>query len=754
VKSPFFSPHTTRPPAFHSTAIERLEARIAPAVLVNAKTLTFTDIDGDLVTLTISKGTLTAADFAFDGAFDSNGFQQLQLLNFAGDKDKAGADISITAVAGGAGNGSVNVGYLNATGIDLGKVTIDGDLGRIDAGDAILTTPGTKRLEVGSMGASDLTTQAAGGNLTSHIIGPLNAFVATGGLETATLLVTGAIGNIDIGGNITGGDTAQSGSIRANGPIGVVHVGLDLRGGSGDESGQIFSARKIGSVVIDGSIVGSSSPDADKNGMVFAGRTIDLAVVGQDIIGGAGVKSGQIASGTGMGAVQVSGSVRGGAGFESGAIGSGGPISSINITHDLIGYQDSSSGGESSGSLLSTSTISRIVIGGDIRGGENLHSGVIGTARSLGNVTVQGSVIGGDGEESGAIGSNGPIGSVKIVGNLEGRDGNQSGRVVSKRSIASVLVQGSVLGGFGSESGAIGALGTVQSVRVEGDLIGSDGNHSGLISSEKKLASVTVVGALGFSSRGKGPAAAAINGNSGGFFGSGLISAPVINRVTVGTIGSAQDFFDPGSIQGGAIGTIAITNSIFSSFFQSARIDARSIGTMTVANDIVGEQTFSSFSSPVEITVRKSLGSLTIGGNANYLSVVAGGGFDPVEGPANPDAQVGRIKVSGNWVESIVAVGTFAGSDGTFGTLDDKIDSGGNPDVLGTIARIQIGGTISNGPSSGNPFGFLAEHITALIVNGEAAPLKAGAFNDSKFLDSESEAAVFVRENNKPLIFD
>jgi len=752
VKFPTFSPHITGPSSFHSTAIERLESRIAPAVIVNPKTLTFTDIDGDLVTLTISKGTLTAADFVFDGAFESSGSQQLQLVDFAGDKDKAGADISITAVPEGGGNGSVNVGYLNATGIDLGKVTIDGDLGRIDAGDAVLSTAGTKRLEAGSMGASGLTTQAAGGNLISHIAGPLNALALTGGLDAATVLVNGSIGDIDIGGSVTGGDTAQSGSIRAKGSIETVHIGVDLHGGSGDDSGQIFSTRSIGSVAIDGSIIGSDSPDADNSGRVFAGRTIDLAVVGVDIVGGAGLKSGQIASGTGMGSVQVLGSVRGGAGFESGAIGSGGPISSINITHDLIGFQDFSANGESNGSLLSSSTIKRIEIGGDIRGGDSLHSGVIGTERGINSVTVAGSVFGGNGQESGAIGSNGPIGNVKIVGDLEGNDGDQSGRVVSKKSIDSVLVQGSVFGGIGLESGAIGALGKIQSVRIEGDLLGSNGRGSGLISSAKKLASVTVVGALGSSSGGKGGfQPAGIRGGSS-FAESGLITSPVINRVTVGTIGSAQDFFDPGLIQGGAIGTIAITNSIFSSFFRPARIDARSIGTMTVENDVVGQASFSSFSSPVEITVRKSLGSLTIGGNAVYLSVVAGGGFDPVEGPANPDAQVGRINVSGNWVQSIVAVGTFAGSDGIFGTLDDKIDSGGNPDVLGTIARIQIGGTISNGPTSGEPFGFLAEHITALIVEGEAAPLKAGAFNDSKFLDFE--ANVFVRENNKPLEFD
>lgn len=746
VKFPFLSHRSIHPVSLRATPIEKLESRIAPAVLVNAKTLTFTDVDGDLVTVTISKGTLTEADFVFDNAFDSAGVQQLQLLDFAGDKDKAGAEITITAEPGGTGNGSVNVGYLNATGIDLGKVTIDGDLGRIDVGDAILTTPGLKRLDVVSMGVFGIATQAAGGNLISHITGPLNTLVVAGGVETATLLVSGAIGTIDIGGSVDGGEAAQSGAIRATGSIGAVHVGLDVRGGGGEESGQIFSKRNIDSVAVDGSIVGG---DSLKSGIVFAGGTIATAVIGHDIVGGGGSKSGQLASGAGMGTVQVFGSVRGSAGFESGAIGSGGRINSIAITNDLIGYQDFAGTAESNGSLLSSATIGRVTIGGDVRGGENFHSGVIATERGLGTVTVQGSVFGGDGNESGAIGSNGPIGSVSIGGNLEGNDGNRSGSVLSKKTIGSVLVKGTVFGEFGSESGAIGALGAITSVRVEGNLFGGNGNLTGLISSSKKLGSVTVVGSLG-SFRGGEVLLVGTNGGNGFGFGSGLITSPIINRITVGDIGSSESF-DPGSIHGGAIGTIAVTGSIYSSFFVPAIIEARSIGTVTVAHDVIGRPLFSSFSGPVEISVRNSLGSLTIGGDAIALSVVAGGGFDATESPANPDAQVGKIKVSGDWQGSIVAVGTFAGEDNVFGTLDDRIVNGGRPDIVGSIARIQIDGSITNGPSQfGTPFGFLAQHITTLIVDGGTVSLKAGASNDSKFLDTKSSSA-FVRENNLPL---
>ena len=45
--------------------IEPLEARIAPAALtfLNSKTATFKDVDGDLVTISISKGGITFADY-------------------------------------------------------------------------------------------------------------------------------------------------------------------------------------------------------------------------------------------------------------------------------------------------------------------------------------------------------------------------------------------------------------------------------------------------------------------------------------------------------------------------------------------------------------------------------------------------------------------------------------------------------------------------------------------------------------------
>src|SRR5262249_55598563 len=52
--------------------VESLEARIAPAVLVNPKTVTYQDVDGDTVTVKISKGTLDLNLFDFTAGSGSS----------------------------------------------------------------------------------------------------------------------------------------------------------------------------------------------------------------------------------------------------------------------------------------------------------------------------------------------------------------------------------------------------------------------------------------------------------------------------------------------------------------------------------------------------------------------------------------------------------------------------------------------------------------------------------------------------------
>src|SRR5262245_30951417 len=162
--------------------LEQLEGRLAPATLVNPNTLTYRDVDGDAVTVTSSNPIFSAGTinnvFHFDtGTVDGSNLtaQQLQLIDLTGVSAAQGTNLTIKAVRNKAthGNGQVNVGHIDATGIDLGQVQIVGDLGAIDAGDADTSTPGLVSLSVRSIGRLGTSTQASGGDLQSDIVGKL-----------------------------------------------------------------------------------------------------------------------------------------------------------------------------------------------------------------------------------------------------------------------------------------------------------------------------------------------------------------------------------------------------------------------------------------------------------------------------------------------------------------------------------------------------------------------------------------------------
>src|SRR3954453_19430181 len=116
--------------------IEPLESRIAPATLAG-HLLTYTDLDGDHVSISISKGTLAPGMFTFDTGSvngDNSVHQQLRLIDVSAAAGVSGANVMLTVVKAGAGDGLAAVGRINAGTNDLGVVLIKGDLGVIDAG--------------------------------------------------------------------------------------------------------------------------------------------------------------------------------------------------------------------------------------------------------------------------------------------------------------------------------------------------------------------------------------------------------------------------------------------------------------------------------------------------------------------------------------------------------------------------------------------------------------------------------------------
>ncbi|MGB8168575.1 MAG: hypothetical protein WCF18_13845, partial [Chthoniobacteraceae bacterium] len=159
-----------------SLRVEPLESRIAPAAV-----FIFTDTDGDKVTVKTSLGTddeLAAAGvLTFDLAADVP--RQLQKIDLSNNANFAGTDLTVTATrVGPGGDGVTAVGFIDAStsgggaALDLGKITIDGDLGRILAGTGAAATS-VKTLAVGSLGLLGTATQAAGGDLRSTLAGAL-----------------------------------------------------------------------------------------------------------------------------------------------------------------------------------------------------------------------------------------------------------------------------------------------------------------------------------------------------------------------------------------------------------------------------------------------------------------------------------------------------------------------------------------------------------------------------------------------------
>ncbi len=229
----------------------------APTIAVGGKSATFTDVDGDLVTVKTTKGTLTPASFSgVKTGFAGGG--QLQTLTL--DAGFAGAAITITAKPTAlGGNGFVNVGFIDATGVDLAAVTLAGDLGRIHAGTigGDVTVPALKSLTVQSIGLLGTSTQISGGTLLSDIKGALGKLTVNGDLrgELSISNADGSLGAATIGGSITGSFSQDVGIFAVAG-IGSVKVGGDIRA-EGDTT--IKTNGPLGTLSVGGSIVGKDS---------------------------------------------------------------------------------------------------------------------------------------------------------------------------------------------------------------------------------------------------------------------------------------------------------------------------------------------------------------------------------------------------------------------------------------------------------------------------------------------------------------
>lgn len=416
--------------------VEALEDRIAPA-----STLTFTDVDGDLVTITSSKGIIANAGFSFNDMNANTGIpdsQQLAKLDIS-DAQFAGTNLTIIAKPqNGLGDGFVNVGWIEAGTNNLGMVKIDGDLGEIDAGNSMGIA--IKKLEVQSIGNYGTTT-GGGAGLKSEIAGGVDSLIIKGDVRTAWLDITGSTKTVDIKGSLVGGTNDWEGHITISQASNALKIGGSMIGAAGTSSGTIIGGFKT--VTIGGDVRGGGGADSGRLAASAAKVTINGSLQG-----GAGMVSGIV---DGAFSVSVKYSVVGGDGSSSGVIVNIKDNGSVKIGGSLVG-----GGAVNAGRVTTTGADNvSIAIGGDIVGGTDIFTGMVEVANAK-KVTVGGSIYGASGgvflAAAGGIYAEETLGDVSVKGSVFGENGRafiiarDFGNTTGKPAIGKLTIGGSVDG--------------------------------------------------------------------------------------------------------------------------------------------------------------------------------------------------------------------------------------------------------------------------------------------------------------------
>ncbi len=686
-------------------SIEPLEQRIAPASVIS-----YTDIDGDLVKITASKGTLDETDLTLSNLITEKSTLQILDLN---DDGFEGANITFSVTKSADGDGLAHVGRIFAINHNLGTVTVKGDLASIDVGDG--TGVALQKLSVHSMGRYDRDTQSGGPDMQSNIEGSLGALVIAGDFTRVSMLVSGVdsvLGSISIGGSINGGETINptnyttAGNITVEGSIGSITVKGDIIGGINDSTGSIVSWHEIGAVTVGGSIKGGAGMDS---GAVISGFTstgdMGPVKIGRDLIGGTGQSSGKVVSlHTGdMASVTIGGSIYGGDGSGSGLVFSDGDLGPVKVRRDVVGGN-----GGGSGRIVADGTTGGVTVGGNLIGGEGFYSGQIASFGNQGFVQIGGDVIGGASEGAGRIWGGAKVAGVRVGGSVVGGEGDRSGEL-GFTEVGAVHVGGDLIGGDGVYSGRIRSNGPMGPVTIGESVLGGGGHNSGQIWADGKLGAVKIGGDL----RG-----GSITGNESADR-SGYIEGKSIASVTIG-----------GSI-------IAGIDASSGSLTKNASIRAvDDIGPIVVKDSLIGN--VSNFYGKTEVVISArgqhnptgttdvAIKSLTVGGRVELATIRAGFGVDDTSRMgSNGNAQIGAVTVGEDWIASSILAGVRDTRGGPFGAPYSVISTPAADATLSKIASIQIKGSVIGTSLYGDGYVFAAQHIGSFKSLGFVAALTA-----------------------------
>ncbi len=442
----------------------------------DGKSFTYTDGDGDRVTVKTSAGTLKSSQFGWRTSADGTRHEMLQ-MSITGDATFTKANLTFTAkkTATG-GDGRVDIGTLDATGLDLGAVKIGGNIERINAGSSSATVPALKSFSALSMGRGTLPGDFTDISSFINTIAPVASFVVKGDI-TGISLAIGKVGSFTVGGSIISGAAAHSGDIRVKATKTVSIGGSLIASSSGSTGNAVLEAAK--SITIGGSLIGGPGFDAGNSNL-----SAPAIKIGGSIIGSSGEKSGNVSIG-GNKSFQLAGSIVGGDGSESGFVTIFGSPASVKVGGSVIGGDGSYSGhlefdtpgsvtvggslfgssGFVAGVIEGTSAKS-VKIGGSIQGGTGAF-GAAFTIRTVGSFALGGSVVAGD-HISGTI-----LGTGTLTFDTAKTITIKGGLIGNNETAASILIQGKLNPATGAESIAIGSL-TIGGSVIRGQiLIGS-----------------------------------------------------------------------------------------------------------------------------------------------------------------------------------------------------------------------------------------------------------------------------------------
>ena len=363
-----------------------------------------------------------------------------------------GTNLSITAQPGPlGGDGLVNVGHSSAINMDLGTVTVKGNLQDLDAGKNALTS-NIQAINVNSTSGTAVWTLR--GN-----VGTLHIAHGLRGAEIDILVNGAKLGALNVGGSLLGGTMGHAGTIESTGGvIGQVNIGRDMRGGAAADTGDIQClGGDIAGVKIGGSLVGGTAS--------YSGRIIATAgSIGPVKIGGNlesnGPVTGTLLTDSSLIYAQLGGN-------NDGPVAS---ITSISIGGSVVGV-----GNNANTQTWADGSIGPVKIGRSLLGGPGNDSGEIQGAGGIASVVVGGSLVGGAGMNSGSVQSlHGDIGRVKIGGSLLEADGDFSATIHSDGKLGDVKIGGDVISGsVGSSSASIESGLPMGAVQIAGNLIGN-----------------------------------------------------------------------------------------------------------------------------------------------------------------------------------------------------------------------------------------------------------------------------------------